>query len=129
MEQDKSNKKNSIRNSSLKVGGNMHIGDIINIHLQKEFTPTERFSDETAFEIKEHIRKGKLEKAFDILLGHAKGIDDSIFNEVITIAKQWESLQRDTRLGVLSFDERIRASSRLTFSLLQSIDQLKHESD
>ena len=127
MAQNKNNKKNSIENSSLNVRGNMQIGDIINIHLQKEPTSFEGFSDETAVKVKEYIRKGKFEKAIDILLRYAKGVDDSIFNEIITIAEQWESLQRDTRLGILSFDERLRASSRLSFSLLQSIDKLKNE--
>ena len=105
----------------------MHIGDIINIHLnQPSENPVQDFifGKEAAEEVKNLISKGQMESAFDILLSNAKKSDTQIFNEIIALAKQWEDLQRETRIGLLSTDEKFRLASRITFSLLQSTDQL-----
>ncbi len=124
---DKDSNHNLISNSSISVGGNMHIGDIINIHLNKLVeNPIQDvvFDKEAAEQVKNLISKGQMESAFDILLNHAKRINTQIFNELIALAKQWEDLQRETRIGLLSTDEKFRLASRITFSLLQSTDQL-----
>jgi hypothetical protein len=124
---NKDSNHNVISNSSINVGGNMHIGDIINIHLnQPSENPVQDFifGKEAAEEVKNLISKGQMESAFDILLSNAKKSDTQIFNEIIALAKQWEDLQRETRIGLLSTDEKFRLASRITFSLLQSTDQL-----
>ncbi len=120
--------KNNVKDSTLNAGGNMHIGDIINFNLSREvFTEEGLLTKEIKEGIKLLISKGDMEKAIDLLLGHAKQLDNSIFNELISIARQWEELQRDVRIGVLSSDEKFRLSSKITFALLNSADALQRK--
>lgn len=118
--------KNTISDSSINVGNNLHIGDIINVHLERAI-PLEKplLTAENIESIKLLIGKGELEKAINLLLGYAKGLDQLIFNEIISIARQWEALQRDTRIGLLSTDEKFRLASKVTYSLLESADALQ----
>jgi hypothetical protein len=120
--------KNVISNSSVQVGGNLHIGDIINLHLNRELSTTETtFSKNDADKIKQLIGKGEMEQGINLLLSYAKGINNRIFNEIISIARQWEDLQRETRIGLLSTDEKFRLASKITHSLLSATDNLRNE--
>lgn len=103
----------------------MHIGDIIHLHLEREISSdAPPITKEQVEEAKMLISKGLVEQAINALLGYAKSLDINTFNEIIAMARQWEELQRDHRIGTLSTDDRFRLASKITFGLLSAADTL-----
>ena len=124
MSEEKS--KNQIGNSSIKIGGNMQIGDIIHIHTTQQLLKDQAsISASEVTAIKTQIAQGKLNQAIHQLLAYAKVKGETVFNEAIGVAQQLEDLQREERIGVISFDDKTRQRSKITMSTLKILDQIQ----
>ncbi len=114
-----------ISGSTITVHGDMHIGDIINTHLKRKSSEEIiSYTKEEVEKIKRLISKGCIEEAIDLLLYYSKKINQDLFNETIGIARQWEAFQRESRMGILSRNEKFKWANTITLNLLDSTDAL-----
>ena len=129
MEEKKGNKKvdishsqNVIQDSNINAGGNVHIGNVYNYYGKP---PTEVNSD--LEEIRTLISKNRVEKAIEGLseIARAKGPD--ALGEVQLLANRWEELQRQSRMGLVSYDQATTHRNQVVHSLLQAIQSLEKE--
>lgn len=119
------NSKNTISNSFIKVGQSINIGDIIDTHIQqKEESNPQKEREVNVDQIKTLISQGSVEEAIDLLLRNTKSKNNGLFNEVVIIARQWEEMQQDVRIGLISTDDKYRLASKITFGLLAVIDKI-----
>jgi hypothetical protein len=81
----------------------------------------------TLSEIKAHIRNGNLEKAGQELLGFTQKNSSRFFNEVIGQIASLKQALSDERKGVASAETTKMHKSRITYALLDLIDEVDEE--
>lgn len=78
-------------------------------------------------ELKE-LLKESTEKAL-IELGKILDKNSSLYDELIILWKRHDDLKRTIRLGIISFEESTIENNRITKSLIEVIDKIKHTSE
>ncbi len=116
-----SESKNVVQDSDIQAGGNVHIGDK---HYHYHQKPPEEVNADLD-EIRRLISRNRMEKAFEGLwkIARAKGRHD----EVEMLSSQWEDLQRQSRLGIVSYDQSTTRRNQIVHSLLQVVKELEKE--
>ena len=79
-------------------------------------------------DIREMIRKGRIERAIKQLIVLVEKRKSSFIDEVSLLSNTWNDLQRDIRLGILSNDEKSRLANKCTLSLLKVITTIEKDS-
>ncbi len=119
--------KNTVSNSSINAGGNIHIGDIINIQQtvsesSKQKTP---FNADQAGAIRKLIGNNKIKQALEQLLQHTNGQDEDLYTQVVQLSQQWNKLQRQETMGIISSSEANVTSNKIVYGLLDVVNQLE----
>lgn len=123
------NSKNVLGNSSINAGGNVHIGDII--HIQQPVTennppnsaPT--FNADTAGTLRKLIGNNKIKQALEQLLQHTNGKHEDIYAQAVQYSQQWNKLQKQETLGILTSSEASTAGNKIVYGLLELISELE----
>ncbi|MCO6475806.1 MAG: hypothetical protein J5I94_04255 [Phaeodactylibacter sp.] len=128
MEEKKGNKKteisdskNVIQDANIQAGGNVHIGDTHYHYYQK---PPEEVNADLD-EIRRLISRNRMEKAMEGLWAIAKAKDRH--DEVEMLTNQWEELQKQSRLGLVSYDQSATRRNQIIHGLLQIVKGLEKE--
>lgn len=131
MEHDKpiQDSKNTVNNSSINAGGNIHIGDIINIQqaVSESTTPKSSFNADQAGAIRKLIGNNKIKQALEQLLQHTNGQEEDIYMQVVQLSQQWNKLQRQETMGILSSSEANVTSNKIVYGLLDVVNQLEQQ--
>ena len=133
--------KNTVKGSTLKAGGDMHIGDEIlqaggNIHFgdihyhapvsaaghtQSSSTPPAP----VAKDLRALIAAARTGDAIAQLVQYAEQHAPELANEVLLISTRWENLKRRERMGVLSYSEVNVERNQVNNALLGLIGELR----
>ena len=115
-----SESKNTVNQSSIKIeSGNIHIGDIVNIHNKKEEKPdSNKITPKIAREIQNLIANNKIKKALEQLLKHAQLVHEDLHSQIIQQSQRWNELAKNEMLGILSTSEAGVIRNRIVYSLL-----------
>jgi hypothetical protein len=117
-----SNSKNIVSGSNIHAGGNVHIGDNIHIHQSQTTPPLET---DASRRLRELISKNQIERALEELRQLTAGRQDGLQDEVDGLARQWNKIGRDRRMGTLSFDQENVAQNRITAAMLEVVAALE----
>ncbi len=75
--------------------------------------------------ILDYISSNRLEDALQELKSVYIEYDKNIINELLSIEAQYHSLQREKRLGIISFSESSLTQNKITYSLLEILERIK----
>lgn len=123
---EESNNKNTISNSNITVGGNFHLGDIINVDpaAHEQRGRPKAFDQNKAEEIKALIAKSKVKEVIDQLLRFSKSLDEDLYKQCIHQAERWNRLQEQQRLDQISEQDADVLKNRIAHNLLSIVDDL-----
>ena len=123
----KHRRKNTVSNSKISAGGDVHIGDnsYSNSKDQKGKKASFDLKEINWDQIHQKISKGRIKKALDILISASKAIDADLYNEVIQQSERWSRLQEELRLNLITREEEERLINRVVRSLILVVDELK----
>lgn len=120
-----SNNKNSIVDSEIKAGGNVHIGDIHYHQAKPENDQVEKGGDSLDSEaLKKLIAKNRIKEVLDTLEAYTNKKDKNLNMEIIAQQRKWTDLKSKSRMGVISNEEAGMIQNRICFALLNIIDDL-----
>ncbi len=128
MSSENKNTKNTVSGSSkVNAGGNVHIGDIINIHQVQKETPLiqGKLNAETAKNIRNLIKRSKVKDALEELLKISETTDADLHDQIISQSERWNKLQKDERLGILSSSEGSVIRNRIVYNLLGFVTEME----
>jgi hypothetical protein len=137
---DAYDQKNTVKGSSVKAGGDVHIGDEImhaggNIHFGdihyhapvstgRTDTPTPPASAPVAKDLRTLIAAARTGEAITKLMQYSEQHAPELENDVLLISTRWESLKRRERMGVLSYSEVNLERNQINNALLGLISEL-----
>ncbi|PHN02321.1 hypothetical protein [Flavilitoribacter nigricans] len=123
-----SGNKNTVSNSNIKAGGNVHIGDIVNIHQhisdpapEPPKSPSEVSS--MIQDLRNQVGRGKIKQVLEKMLELSQDDQDQQ-NTVILLSQRWNSLKREERMGVIGRSDASVTNNRITMSILDLLDEL-----
>lgn len=116
-----SDSKNVIQDSNFRVDGNFHVGDI--------YYNTPPPADTDLDEIRNLIGKNRVEKAITALQAVARAQGADSYEEIQLLANQWENLQRESRLGIVSYDQATTRRNQIVHQLLLAVKALEKPRD
>lgn len=116
-----SDSKNVVQGSNIQAGGNVHIGDAHYHYHQKP--PEEVHAD--LEEIRSLISRNRMEEAIKGLWAIAKA--KGRHTEVEMLSNQWEDLQKQSRLGIVSYDQSTVRRNQIVHGLLEIAGGLEKE--
>lgn len=122
-----SGNKNTISNSNIQAGGNVHIGDV-NIHQHisgpnPELPKTPSEVSDTTQELRNQVGKGQIKQVLEKMLDMTRD-DQDLQNTVILLSQRWNSLKREERMGVIGRSEASVTNNRITMSILDLLNDL-----
>jgi hypothetical protein len=120
--------KNTVSNSNINAGGNVHIGDVVNIHQhispqQQEPALSSSAGAAQVQELRELVVKGRIKQVLEKMLELTAG-DQDLQNTVILLSQRWNSLKREERMGVINRSDATVANNRITMSILEVLNEL-----
>jgi hypothetical protein len=131
MEKDKDSSKetnqskNTISNSSINAGGNVHIGDIINIHqVQQKSAPEAQDTQEVVEKIQGMIMQNQISEALEEMLIATKEKKGSVADHAILLTQQWNSLQSERRVQLISEENATVRANRIVYGLSELVKEL-----
>ncbi|MCB0547542.1 MAG: hypothetical protein KDD19_08125 [Phaeodactylibacter sp.] len=119
---DISESKNVIQDANIQAGGNVHIGDVYNYN-----SPPPAEGQPELEQIRALISKNKVEQAIESLMATAKAKDEDSYGEVQLLANSWKELQRQNRIGIVTYDQATTRRNQIIHNLLQIIRSLEKE--
>ncbi len=120
--------KNTISNSSIKAGGNVHIGDIINIQqAQQSDSGTDLDKNEVVENIQKLIMENRISEALKEMLNITKGMRGTLPDHTILLTQQWNSLQSDRRVQMISESDATVRANRIIYGLSELVKELGKE--
>lgn len=125
-ENNYSNNKNTSKDSQLSAGGNIHMGDIINIHYvpQTSTTNTSDLSALSSEELNDLILNGKIKTALEALIIQTKARDEDLYEEVILQAQRWNRLKKDSRLEIITSEQARVINNRIVRGIIEIVKEL-----
>ncbi len=122
------NSKNTISNSSISAGGNVHIGDVINIHqVQQQESPEAGENADIAEKIQNLITQSQIREALELMLLATKNMRGSLPDHTILLTQQWNSLQSDRRASLISDADATVRANRIVYGLNELVKELKRD--
>ncbi|HOY08420.1 MAG TPA: hypothetical protein PLO67_23590 [Saprospiraceae bacterium] len=129
--------KNTLKGSTLKAGGDVHIGDEIlhaggnihfgDIHYHAPVTtgkPDTPASAPIAKELRALIAAARTGEAITKFVQYAEQHTPELTNEILLISTRWESLKRRERMGVVSYSDVNIERNQVNNALLGLIGEL-----
>ncbi|MCO6488363.1 MAG: hypothetical protein J5I98_08100 [Phaeodactylibacter sp.] len=80
-------------------------------------------------EIRNLIGRNRVEKAIAALLAVARARGTDSYEEIPLLANQWEDLQRESRLGIVSYDQATTRRNQIVHRLLLAVKALEKQQD
>jgi len=73
------------------------------------------------------LRKGNLDEIFDGILIwlDSKEKSDVIINEIVVLNSRWSFIQKESRLGTISFEEKMLSRNKICVGLLEIIERIE----
>ncbi len=127
----KEKNKNVIKGSKINVGGNLHLGDIVNINelsaapKEEEEAEVPPISSTLIENIRQLIVDNKVKESLEQLLIHTKAHDQDLYNMVVLHAQRWNKLKNDQAKGVIEQSDASVISNRIVNNLLGILDDLE----
>lgn len=115
-----SDSKNVISGSEIK-GQNVHIGDIVHHH--SAAAPEGRKKTAYAIAVRKLVSKGNLKGALNAL-ADVFGDDDAATDQVHLLNSRLSNLNKENRMGLLSFSEANLQRNKITNSILELLRDL-----
>lgn len=115
------NEKNTIKNSEIKAGGNVHIGDI---HYHNTPPKAESSSSNAIEQIKMHLASNETKEAIECLQEWAKG-DSKKMQYAIMYAAQWKGVKNDKDLGIIGNENATVAINSLRSRMLSYLSDFE----
>ena len=107
--------------------GQIHIGDIINIHQVLEQSPT-TLSDPEKEQLKEAIQQlistNKIKAALEKLLQLTKNGDTDLHSQVILLSNRWNRLKSEKNAGILTSEQANISQNRIMMAILSLVEEL-----
>ncbi len=110
--------KNVVQGSSIQ-GNNVHIGDVHYYSTPPGKEPAAGNGD--LEEIRKLISRGRVEKAIEALMAIAEEKGEEAADEIRMLSNQWQQLNKQERMGILSYNEATVSRNRITHSLLRAV--------
>jgi hypothetical protein len=126
-ENKNSGNKNTISNSNIQAGGNVHIGDV-NIHQHisgpnPELPKTPSQVSDLTQDLRNQVGKGRIKQVLEKMLDMTRD-DQDLQNTVILLSQRWNNLKREERMGVIGRSEASVTNNRITMSILDLLNDL-----
>jgi nucleoside phosphorylase len=113
--------KNIIVDSTIAVGGNLHIGDQ---SLTRGIQTSDNEKWATRNNILDFIAKGKVDDAIKMTLATVEAYNVGLAQEARHLSDRWMQLAKKRRMGTISNAEAIVEHNQITANLLELIEQL-----
>jgi len=105
---------------------NVHIGDIINIYEMSEKEQNKKGDiNKIAEKANQLIAKNKIKRALELLLIHSKDLDEDIYTHIVQQSQRWNKLKMEELSGTIKEGKARIISNRITYGLLEMINELK----
>lgn len=118
------NSKNTLLNSSINAGGNVHIGDIIHYH---PTPPNPGQSPANAPEMVRGIRQliatNRIQEAISQILQLGENQSPQIHNESLQVSLRWEGLAHKERIGIISNADANLERNQIVSALLDMLSR------
>jgi nucleoside phosphorylase len=111
------NARNVIVGSNISVGGNLHIGDVVQSQKGSGFS--------SATTIEQFIQRGQLEKALEILQIALRQSAPTYHQEGIALSERFEQLSKKRRMGLISNSEQTQERNQIVAAVLELAGKLK----
>jgi len=129
-DQDKTNisdSRNVVQGSNIQAN-NIHIGDsVVNHYHSTSGKEPSGNADGQLDALRELIGRGKVKQAIERLLVFSKSKDAEIADGVHLLSGEWNKLQKEERLGIISSSESTMRTNKITYRLLGFIRAMEQE--
>ena len=119
-----SENKNQVNNSHIQAGGNVHIGDVINITQHVAQEPPQAVPVAVK-QIRDLIAKSRLREALEHVLT-LTSTDSHLQSQAIELAQRWNRLRTDERRGLISFSEAGLENNRIVAGMLDLLREAEN---
>ena len=119
--------KNIVSDGKIEAGGNVHIGDIVNVYKAEGAVEADKTSlpTQTAEEIRKKIARSRIKQALEQLLVETKKRDEDLYQQMLQQSERWNNLQKDERLGLTTYEQAGVIRARIVSGLLGIVQELE----
>ncbi len=122
------NNKNTLQNSNIQAGGNVHIGDVHQYGQNSPLVPPADNDVEQFIETLQNlVARGKSKEAIPKLCLFTKANNTGLYEPALHLSDRWKDFERRSLMGMLSHSDQNLERSQLTATLLGLIGQLREE--